>query len=568
MTEKKLSKTETIKENSAFLRGPIKKQLSEAATHFDEEAITLLKFHGTYQQDDRDLRQKLQLEGKEKAYSMMVRTKTPGGKVTWQQYLFLDQLADKYGNGTMRITTRQGIQFHGILKSNLKATMHELNQALITTLGACGDVVRNVCACPAPSKDRVQLEIQEFAKKISDHLLPKSNAYHEIWIADKPVSNNQSETEPIYGKTYLPRKFKIVIAYPGDNCVDIYAHDIGLVAVSDKQGLKGFYVLVGGGFGMTHRKPETHPILAQPLGYVEKEKTIEVCEAIVKVQRDHGNRENRAQARLKYLIEARGIDWFHGEVAKYTGYKLSPVPALDWSKTEDHLGWHELTSDSLYFGLFVENGRIWDKGTLKLRSGIKKLVDAFKTEIRFTPQQNILFVGIPKNRKSEFEAALRSYGISNEKEISSILRWSMACPATPTCGLAIAESERSLPSVIRSLEKELISLGLQDENITVRMTGCPNGCARPYSSEIGLVGSASNAYALFLAGNFEGTRLNQMVHERVKTMDVVPVLRRFFELFKAERNEGERFGDFCSRKGSVFLKEFTARAVSLQNSAV
>ena len=556
--QKKISKVEEEKDNSRYLRGTIREQLAQDTPCFDDSVNNILKFHGIYQQDDRDFRQARDRQGREKHFIFMVRMKIPGGKVTSDQYLKMDELSDRYGNGTLRVTTRQGIQFHGVIKKNLKETMRALNRELITTLGACGDIERNVVTCPAPLQDRAQAQVQQYARKISDQLLPKTKAYHEIWLnGEQAYSGEQAaEIEPLYGKTYLPRKFKTAIAFPGDNCVDVYTHDIGLVAITDEKGdLSGFNVLVGGGLGMTHRKPETHPLLAKPLGYVNKDKILPLAEGIVKVQRDHGNRENRMRARMKYLIEEKGIEWFYAAVKQQTGFDLEPMREMGWKETPDHLGWHEMGGGRFFCGIFVPNGRIQDGAGKKLKSGFKKLVETFNPEIRFTPQQNILFAGIPVSGKEEFEGILKDFSIRREAEISAIERWSMACPALPTCGLALTESERVLPGVIRELEGVLTTLGLAGEHITVRMTGCPNGCSRPYTGEIGLVGSGLNTYALFLGGNFDGTRLNHLVSERVKGDEIVRSLVSVFEAFKSARASGERFGDFCNRLGVQELQK-------------
>jgi len=556
--QKKISKVEEEKDNSRYLRGTIREQLAQDTPCFDDSVNNILKFHGIYQQDDRDFRQARDRQGREKHFIFMVRMKIPGGNVTSDQYLKMDELSDRYGNGTLRVTTRQGIQFHGVIKKNLKETMRALNRELITTLGACGDIERNVVTCPAPLQDRAQAQVQQYARKISDQLLPKTKAYHEIWLnGEQAYSGEQAaEIEPLYGKTYLPRKFKTAIAFPGDNCVDVYTHDIGLVAITDEKGdLSGFNVLVGGGLGMTHRKPETHPLLAKPLGYVNKDKILPLAEGIVKVQRDHGNRENRMRARMKYLIEEKGIEWFYAAVKQQTGFDLEPMREMGWKETPDHLGWHEMGGGRFFCGIFVPNGRIQDGAGKKLKSGFKKLVETFNPEIRFTPQQNILFAGIPVSGKEEFEGILKDFSIRREAEISTIERWSMACPALPTCGLALTESERVLPGVIRELEGVLTTLGLAGEHITVRMTGCPNGCSRPYTGEIGLVGSGLNTYALFLGGNFDGTRLNHLVSERVKGDEIVRSLVSVFEAFKSARASGERFGDFCNRLGVQELQK-------------
>ena len=558
MTEAaKKSAVEVEKENSRLLRGNIGEQLAQLTSFFTSSEHNLLKCHGTYQQDDRDKRQDLMRQGKEKAFSFMVRTKLPGGKLTANQYLELDRFAETYANGTLRITTRQGIQFHGVLKGNLKPLMKKINQAMITTLGACGDVVRNVCSCPAPLPDRQKIEIERYARDISNRTLPQSNAYHELWLDGKKVDSSQ-EKEPLYGKTYLPRKFKIVIAYPGDNCVDIYAHDLGLAAMVNPEGdLTGFNLLVGGGMGSTHNVAETYPLLAKPLGYVSKEKIFEALEAIIKIQRDFGNRSNRKRARLKYLVEEKGIPWMAAEFKEYAGFVLEPVIPMDWSGTHDHVGWYKNGTGNFFCGLFVENGRIKDTAEIRLRSGIRKIIETFKPDVYLTLQQNILFDGIDEAQKSSVEKILEEHGILTDRKISNILRWSMACPAFPTCGLAITESERALPNVIRVLEKEISGLGLEKEEITLRMTGCPNGCARPYTSEIGIVGSGIGQYEILLGGNFEGTRLNQTLFDKIKQENLVSALKPILESFKNDRKSGERFGDFCFRIGTPRLKQMS-----------
>ncbi len=553
---KKLSPVEAEKENSRYLRGKIVEQLKDDVVHFDASQHNLIKCHGMYEQDDRDKRQELLKQKKDKAYSLMVRTKTPGGRLTSAQYLVLDELCEKYANSTLRITTRQGIQFHGILKKNLKTQMKEINQALITTFGACGDVVRNVCSCPAPLEDRIKMRIHDLAQKISNHFLPRTGAYHEIWLDEKPVEDSNQEVEPIYGKTYLPRKFKFVIAFPGDNCVDIYAHDVGMIPVFKADKLEGFDLVAGGGLGMTHNIPETYPVLAKPLGFVAEAQLMDALEAIVKVQRDFGNRVNRKRARLKYLIEEKGIPWFRSEVENYAGFKLTDFRSVKWSKTEDHVGWHENGRGTFFYGLFVENGRIKDEGQSRIRAGIRALVQRWNPMIYLTLQQNILFDGIPAGDRTAFESLLREYGILNDREISNALRWSMACPALPTCGLAITESERALPDIIREIGKQAETLGLSEEKITIRMTGCPNGCSRPYTAEIGLVGHTVGTYALYVGADFEGTRLSQPLLGKVKTQELSASVGKLLEIYKKERNQGERFGDFCHRMGHEKLRSY------------
>lgn len=546
---------ERVKEESRHLRGTIKEEFVSEVTHFSRDNVSLLKFHGTYQQDDRDVRNSRRKQGLEQLYMLMVRSKVPGGRLTAKQYLAHDELADRYGNNTLRITTRQGFQFHGVFKKNLKAVISGINRELGTTLGACGDVVRNTLGCPAPSSDRIQLQVHEHAKVISDMLLPKTRAYHEIWLNGEQMKQGEREEEPIYGEGYLPRKFKVAIAFPEDNCVDVYTNDIGIVPEVKEGTLAGFNILVGGGLGMSHGSKETFPRLADPLCFVGPKALLDITKAIVLVQRDFGDRKSRKHARMKYLIHDRGLDWFRGEVEKRFGQKLNPPHPIHWKGFENHLGWHAQGNGLWYFGISVENGRIKDEAPLKMKSGVKAIVKRFMTPVCLTTTQDILISDLKESEKREFEALLSSYGIPLPAALSSIEKHAMACPALPTCGLAITESERTLPSIIDELELILKSLGLQDEKITLRMTGCPNGCARPYSSEIGLVGRAVGTYNIYLGGNLDGTRLNEIYLEQVPEKEMVNKLTAVFRLFQKHREPGEPFGNFCHRFGMAKLKE-------------
>lgn len=546
---------ERVKEGSRHLRGTIKEECASKETHFSKDSISLLKFHGTYQQDDRDVRNTRRKQGLKPLYTLMVRSKIPGGRLSAKQYLVHDELADRYGNGTLRITTRQGFQFHGVLKGNLKAVIAGINKELGTTLGACGDIVRNTLGCPAPSSDRIQSQVYEYAKAISDAFLPKTRAYHEIWLNGEQLSAPETEQEPIYGEGYLPRKFKIAIAFPEDNCVDVYTNDIGIVPEVKSGKLAGFNILVGGGLGMSHGSKETFPRLADPLCFVAPAELLEITKAIVLVQRDFGDRKSRKHARMKYLIHDRGLDWFGGEVEKRFGKKLSPPHVIHWKGFENHLGWHEQGGGLWYFGISVENGRIKDEGPLKMKFGLKAIVKRFMTPVYLTATQDVLISDLKENEKQEFEKFLSSYGIPLPSALSSIEKHAMACPALPTCGLAITESERILPAMIDELEAALKSLGLQNEKITLRMTGCPNGCARPYSSEIGLVGRAVGTYNIYLGGCLDGTRLNEIYLEQVPEAEMVKKLISVFKLFQKERQAGEQFGNFCHRFGVLKLRE-------------
>lgn len=549
---------ERIKEESNYLRGKIKQELAEDKTHFTNETVQLLKFHGTYQQDDRDVRNRRRKEGKEPLYFLMVRSKIPGGKMTAEQYLAHDELANLYGNGTLRLTTRQGIQFHGVLKKNVKNVIKSINEKLGTTLGACGDVVRNVTACPAPSCDRLKLEIFQYAKAVSDQFLSHSGAYHEIWLNGERIKDEAPETEdvePIYGKAYLPRKFKISIAFPEDNCVDVYTNDLGIVPEISEGKLTGFNILVGGGLGMSHGSKDTFPRLADPLCFVLPNELLDIAKAIVLVQRDHGDRKSRKHARMKYLIHDKGLEWFQAQVEKYFGRKLTPAHPIHWKGFENHLGWHEEGNGLWYFGVSIENGRIQDDTKIRLKSGLKHLVERFRGTVYLTANQDFIFSGIKHDEKNEVENILEKYAIPHPTQLSLVRKNAMACPALPTCGLAITESERCLPKLIDELEVKLKELGLENETITLRMTGCPNGCARPYSAEIGLVGKAVGTYNIYLGGNQDGTKLTQEFAVGVSENKIVDTLMPIFKFFKANRKENEQFGVFCSRVGMPELKQ-------------
>lgn len=545
---KKKSKLEKIKESSDYLRGPLDVEIANDDDHFSKDAIQVIKFHGTYQQDDRDLR-----DGRDRHYIFMIRSRTPAGKLTPEQYLAIDEIADTYANGTLRVTTRQAFQLHGIIKKNLKQTIKEINESLITTLGACGDIVRNVMATPAPDIDGRQAKVQTFADELSDILLPATNAYHEIWLDGEKVYSGKEEVtngEPLYSRSYLPRKFKVGIALPGDNSIDAYTQDIGLVAFfDDKKEIEGFDLIVGGGMGMHHRKPETFPRLGDHLGYVSKENVVETVKEIIGIQRDHGNRNNRKQARMKYLIHEWGLKKFKDELEIRLGYKLEPWRDIPKFELELYLGWNRQSDGNWFLGLSVENGRIKDEDDLQLKTALRKAVKKFGPEVRMTPNHNVLLTNIREENKQEIEDLFHEHGVLLDDEIPNLVKFSMACPALPTCGLAITESERALPDVIRNLNDVLVDLDLQDEKLSVRMTGCPNGCSRPYVADIGLVGRSLDKYSIFIGGDPSGTRLNEKYKDMVARKDLVDEVRPLLEQYKKDRSNGESFSDFWNRVG-------------------
>jgi len=572
----KLSKLEGIKERSNYLREPLASELLEDTTHFSEAAVQVLKFHGSYQQDNRDNR----IKGQEKDYQMMLRTRNPGGYIPAQLYLTLDRLADQYGNGTLRVTTRQGFQLHGILKRNLKAAIGDIVRNLGSTLGACGDLNRNVMAPPAPYKNRADYRYAwDYATHIADLLAPQTGAYYEIWLDGEKVLSGEEAPEvkaarqrdrhgttfpegeePIYGQHYMPRKFKCCVTVPGDNSIDLYTQDVSLVVITDRHSeLQGFNVLVGGGMGRTHNKEETFARLADELGYVAKDDIYDLMKAIVATQRDYGDRAQRRHARMKYLVHDWGINKFRDRVEQYFGKPLQPYRPLPEWKYQDYLGWHEQGDGKFFLGLSIENGRVKDDGALRLKSALRNLVQTFELPMRLTANHNIILYEIRPEWRGVIQSTLEQHGVATHPtQIDPLVRYSMACPALPTCGLAIAESERALPNILRRIRRQLDQLGLAQEEFVIRMTGCPNGCARPYMAELGFVGSAPGAYQIWLGGTPDQTQLAQPFVERLPIDDLETFLEPLFVYFRRDRQPGESFGPFCARVGFEALRRFAA----------
>jgi sulfite reductase (ferredoxin) len=561
---------ERIKTDSSYLAGDLADQLASTEDAFSAEGTQLLKFHGTYQQDDRDVRRERQKAGLGRAYSMMVRASIPGGVLTADQYLAADRLADEVGNATLRITTRQGLQWHLVGKQDLPRLIRTLNEHLVTTLAACGDVVRNVCGCPAPLPGRD--DVLETVRELAVAVRPRSSSYWDLWVdgervvsavpgddAVTPPGDSGDAVEPLYGPTYLPRKFKIGFAHAHDNCVDVFTNDVGLVPRHDDTGAaEAFTVLVGGGLGMTHNKPATFPRLADPLADVTPGELTEVVQAIITVQRDHGDREDRKHARMKYLIEDRGLDWFRTEVESRLGRELAPPSELTWDETHDHLGWHAQTDDEdgpWFLGVPVPSGRIKDEGEVELRTAVRELVADLGLGVRFTARQDLLLTDVPPERRSEVDERLRAAGVALVEELTPLARHALACPALPTCGLALTEAERAMPSVVDRLGGAADELGLGDEELHLRVTGCPNGCARPYSTEIGVVGRGKDHYTVHLGGDADGTRLNSVYADRVHLDDLTALLTPLLAAWRDDRRDGESFGDWCDRIGPSQLRE-------------
>lgn len=568
--DSKLSPVEDIKVQSNYLRGTIDDDLASESDEFAKSNTQLLKFHGTYQQDDRDSRNSKSDEGKAgKQFSMMTRTRIPGGRLTPAQMIEHLDLCDELGNATLKCTTRQALQLHGILKHDLKQTMRRIHDVQLSTLAACGDVNRNVMCCPSPVRNAVHDELRRLTDALKDHLAPRTKAYYELWLKDEEsgeetlVSGGEpDEVEPIYGPTYLPRKFKIAVGLPEDNCVDIYTNDLGFLAVVREGRVIGYNVLVGGGMGTTPSAKKTFPALAKRMAFCTPEQATAVAEAVVKVQRDNGNRADRKVARLKYVIADKGIEWFRGEVEKYFGSPLPDCTEDDVHGFDDHLGWAEQGDGRWFYGWNVENGRLFDSADRRWKAAIRQICADLKPNLVLTPHQSILFTDLQEADRPRLEAIIRQHGLPMSEDISTVRRWSMACVALPTCGLAVTESERVLPSLMDQLESDLARLGLQSEAFTLRMTGCPNGCARPYNADIGLVGKTKGKYTVFLGGQLLGKRLNSIYKDLVPFEELASTLLPVFMAFKHHRLTSETFGDFCHRVGNEQLSTWADQYAS------
>ena len=476
----------------------------------------------------------------------MVRVALPAGALDAGQYLALEQVADRHANGTLRVTTRQGFQFHGVLKGGLKATIAEVNQRLMTTLAACGDVNRNVMGCPAPVDDEAHAAVRAAVRGIAEQLRPQSRAYHEIWLdGERQVSTE--EEEPFYGDVYLPRKFKTGVALSTDNCVDIWSQDVGLVAIVEGRGVRGFNLLVGGGLGMTHHKADTAARLAQSVGFVAPEHAVEAVRAVAAIFRDYGNRADRRHARLKYLVAEWGIVRFREELERRLGFALAPAVALPPMPYHDHLGRHRQPDGRWFYGVFVQSGRITDTGAHRLKSALHRIVTLLRPGVRLTGQQNVLLTDLDDAGVKAVESILREHGVTPPQELSATRRFSMACPALPTCGLAVAESERAMPAVLDQFEGELSALGLRDEPLTIRMTGCPNGCARPYTADIAFVGRSLGLYNVYVGGGLGGDRVVDLFRADVRVEELLDAVRPLLVRWAAERLPGEGLSDFYQR---------------------
>ena len=546
MTGQPESKVEVAKRQGQHLRGTIAETLGSERTHFGHDDVALLKFHGTYQQDDRDARRVLEAAGLEKAYSFMVRVAIPAGRCQGEQYLALERIADEHGNATLRVTTRQGFQFHGVLKGDLKPTIARVNEALLTTISACGDVQRNVMGCSAPLADADHAAVRAVAEALAVELRPGTRAYHEIWLDGEKQESSEQE-EPFYRDRYLPRKFKTAVGLSTDNCVDIWAHDVGLLAIVEDGRIRGFNLLVGGGLGMTHHKGDTAARLAEPLGFVPTEHGVEAVRIVAAIFRDHGNRSDRRHARLKYLLADWGTPRFREEFQRRASFTLAPAVSLPRLPFHDHLGRHRQSDGRWFYGVFIQSGRIVDTGAHRLKSALHEIVARLRPGIRLTGQQNLLLTDLDSDGIETVERILQAHGVTLPTRLSAARRFSMACPALPTCGLAVAESERAIPGLLDHFEAELEHLGLRDAPLTIRMTGCPNGCARPYTADLAFVGRSLGLYNVYVGGGLAGDRLVDLYRADVPIEELLDTMRPLLHRWAAERDGDESLGDFYQR---------------------
>ncbi len=552
--EGKPSDVERIKEESNYLRGTLKEvMLDRISAGIPDDDNRLMKHHGSYLQDDRDLRTERQKQKLEPAYQFMLRVRLPGGVVTPSQWLVLDQLGNQYGNGTLKLTTRQTFQMHGILKWNMKSTIQEIHASMLDTIAACGDVNRNVMCISNPYQSEVHSDVYEWSKKLSDYLLPRTRAYHEIWLDEEKVAGTPEteEVEPMYGPLYLPRKFKIGIAVPPSNDIDVFSQDLGLIAVVEDGRLIGFNVSIGGGMGMSHGDKATYPQLSKVIGFCTPDQILEVAEKVITIQRDYGNRSQRKNARFKYTVDRLGLQTVKEELENRLGWSLDEAKDFSFEDNGDRYGWVQGVQENWHFTLFVEGGRIADSENYKLMTGLREIAKVHTGEFRLTANQNLIIANITREKKQEITELLEQYGMLDSQNVSAIRRNSMACVALPTCGLAMAEAERYLPVLMDKIDNIAEENGLRNEEITVRMTGCPNGCARHALGEIGFIGKAPGKYNMYLGAAFDGSRLSKMYRENIGEEEILKELKMLFPRFAKEREEGEHFGDFVIRAGII-----------------
>lgn len=547
------SDVEEIKEKSDYLRGTLKEvMLDRISAGIPDDDNRLMKHHGSYLQDDRDLRNERQQQKLEPAYQFMLRVRMPGGVSTPEQWLVMDELAQKYGNNTLKLTTRETFQMHGILKWNMKKTIQKINAALLDTIAACGDVNRNVMCASNPYQSEIHAEVYEWSKKLSDDLLPRTRAYHEIWLDEERVAGTpDTETEPMYGPLYLPRKFKIGIAVPPSNDIDVFSQDLGFIAIVEEGRLIGFNVAIGGGMGMTHGDTATYPQLSKVIGFCKPEQLYDVAEKTITIQRDYGNRSVRKNARFKYTVDRLGLENVKAELENRLGWQLDEAKPYHFDHNGDRYGWVKGVKGKWHFTMFIEGGRVTDYENYKLMTGLREIAKVHTGDFRLTSNQNLIIGNVTSEKKKQISALIEQYGLTDGRQHSALRRSSMACVALPTCGLAMAEAERYLPKLIDKIEAIVDENGLRDEEITIRMTGCPNGCARHALGEIGFIGKAPGKYNMYLGAAFDGSRLSKMYRENIGEEEILSELRTILPRYAKEREEGEHFGDFVIRAGII-----------------
>ncbi|MCY7777642.1 assimilatory sulfite reductase (NADPH) hemoprotein subunit [Bacillus haynesii] len=548
------SDVERIKKESNYLRGTLKESMLEPlSAGISDDDNRLMKHHGSYLQDDRDLRNERQKQKLEPAYQFMLRVRMPGGVATPEQWLVMDELARKYGNGTLKLTTRETFQMHGILKWNMKKTIQSIHSAMLDTIAACGDVNRNVMCASNPYQSEIHEEVYEWSKKLSDDLLPRTRAYHEIWLDEEKVAGtpDTEELEPMYGPLYLPRKFKIGIAVPPSNDIDVFSQDLGFIAIVEDDKLIGFNVAIGGGMGMTHGDKATYPQLAKVIGFCKPEQLYDVAEKTITIQRDYGNRSVRKNARFKYTIDRLGLETVKNELENRLGWSLAEAKPYHFEHNGDRYGWVKGVKGRWHFTMFIEGGRVTDYDDYKLMTGLREIAKVHTGDIRLTANQNLIIANVTSQKKKKISELIEQFGLTDGKHYTALRRSSIACVALPTCGLAMAEAERYLPKLIDKIDEIVEENGLKNEEITIRMTGCPNGCARHALGEIGFIGKAPGKYNMYLGAAFDGSRLSKMYRENIGEEEILKELRDILPRYAKERNKGERFGDFVIRAGIV-----------------
>ncbi|MFC8151939.1 assimilatory sulfite reductase (NADPH) hemoprotein subunit [Bacillus paralicheniformis] len=548
------SDVERIKKESNYLRGTLKESMLEPlSAGISDDDNRLMKHHGSYLQDDRDLRNERQKQKLEPAYQFMLRVRMPGGVATPDQWLVMDELARKYGNGTLKLTTRETFQMHGILKWNMKKTIQSIHSAMLDTIAACGDVNRNVMCVSNPYQSEIHREVYEWSKKLSDDLLPRTRAYHEIWLDEEKVAGtpDAEELEPMYGPLYLPRKFKIGIAVPPSNDIDVFSQDLGFIAIVEDDKLIGFNVAIGGGMGMTHGDKATYPQLAKVIGFCKPDQLYDVAEKTITIQRDYGNRSVRKNARFKYTIDRLGLETVKNELENRLGWSLAEAKPYHFEHNGDRYGWVKGVKGRWHFTMFIEGGRVTDYDDYKLMTGLREIAKVHTGDIRLTANQNLIIANVTSQKKKKISELIEQFGLTDGRHYTALRRSSIACVALPTCGLAMAEAERYLPKLIDKIDEIIEENGLKNEEITIRMTGCPNGCARHALGEIGFIGKAPGKYNMYLGAAFDGSRLSKMYRENIGEEEILKELRDILPRYAKERNEGEHFGDFVIRAGIV-----------------